>query len=242
MPRDHFQHERPHVERLAQWLELPVAEYRDANVDGDESGADVLVVLQDGCRIGVQVTIIDPGGAIAAEKTMATMARDANGQPGVYATWAQNNLTKVVDAIARSVARKSKISVSPAQFDQLWLLMCSGVPEPGLLVSTFIMTSWLEIDTLNAADLSPQLLRSNYNRTFVLPIVGMEQALYCWSAGAKWEKITQQEPAWTQGPGVFDVRDKAEYSEWLTDTEGAFNREIEKCLREFQQKRSRDDG
>jgi len=159
MPRDPFEREKPFVERLMQWIKLQVVEYRNPNAEaGHQTGADVLVVLANGCRIGVQVTMIDtgeePGKSIAAEKQLARHA-ERQGH-GVYATWAQGNMRKVVAAIARSVSRKAQISLRHDQkgFHQLWLLMCSGAPETGLLASTLVMTPWLSADDLNAATLA----------------------------------------------------------------------------------------
>src|SRR5262245_1943 len=67
---------------------------------------------------------------------------------GTYATWAQNQPAQVISALARSIARKSRISF--AGFEQFWLLACCGTPQLGAIVSTFVMTPWLDVGQLDA--------------------------------------------------------------------------------------------
>jgi hypothetical protein len=233
----HFEIEAQYARKLIECLERPVARYRDPNAEaGRETGADVLIELTDGRRIGVQVTRIDtgehPGESAAAERSLARGAE--NQSNGVYANWAQNDPRKTIAAIARSVARKADIAAKhkteSALFDELWLLMCSGAPESGLIGATLAITTWLDARALDAAT-SHHLSRSDYKCAFLLPVLNVERVLYTWENGGSWEKIVKPEPAWMTGPSIFDVI--APGSEWLADPEGTCDREIAKCLAEF---------
>jgi hypothetical protein len=236
----HFETELPYARRLMEHIEEPVARYRDPNAEaGGETGADVLVELTNACRIGIQVTMIDmgeqAGQSAAGERRLARAAQ--NQGSGVYATWVQNDPHKILAAIARSVCRKAEIAKRHDRtlFDELWLLMCTGVPEPGLIGATLAMTPWLDTVTLDEATLV-ELLGSNYSRAFLLPVLNVERALYSWEIGHSWKKIVKPEPAWIKGPGIFEVI--APGSEWLTDVEGTCDREVAKCLAEFQNRRA----
>ena len=238
----HFEIEGLYVRKLMEYLERPVARCRNPNAEaGRETGADVLIELTDGRRIGVQVTRIDtgehPGESAAAERSLARAAeRQSN---GVYATWAQNDPCKMVAAIARSVARKAKIAgrhkIEGALFDDLWLLMCCGAPKSGLIGATLAVTTWLDARALDAAT-SDQLSGSNYTCAFLLPVLNVERALYTWEKGGSWEKVVKPEPAWMTGPSMFDVI--APGSEWLADPEGTCDREVARCLAEFRSRSS----
>jgi hypothetical protein len=73
--------------------------------------------------------------------------------------------------------------------DEAWLLVSASVPEPGSLLSTFIITPWLALDALGTAT-SDHLAKCKYNYAFLHAIVSEEQALYCWAPGSSWEKLT----------------------------------------------------
>src|SRR5262249_53781412 len=116
-------------------------EATNPNVVGQETGIDVALRLVDGRRIGIQVTEIDPwavpGSSRAQEKAIAKMAP---AKP--YGMWGQNDPSVVLDAIAKIIKRKVEIAAGHSfdGFDEVWLLICAGVPEYGATVSTFVMT------------------------------------------------------------------------------------------------------
>jgi hypothetical protein len=227
-----FERERDLVELLMRRRALTVDKYIDPQQEAhDETGADVIAVIE-GRRIGIQVTELDtgdrPGQARAAEKILWREAQE-KGQ-GTYAAWAQNDPSKLVSAIARAIASKVQHIVG---CDEAWLLVSASVPEQGSLVSTFIITPWLPLDALEAAT-ADHLAKCKYNCAFLHAIVGDEHALYCWTPGSSWEKLTVQDQS-NQGPGFFEWRDQqSEFQEWMTDTEGKTDREVEKVRREFQ--------
>ena len=186
-----FEREEALVRRLLARLCLDDATTGNPNVSGKETGVDVTVNLADLRTIGVQVTEVDPwsipGSASGREKAVA---KTAPGKP--YGMWGQNDPLVVLDAIARAITRKVGIAANHSfdGYDEVWLLVCGGLPEHGAVVSTFVMTSWLSDEDLNSA--TDSLLReSRYDRCFLLPILGTEQAFYPWDRASRWEKRVQ---------------------------------------------------
>jgi hypothetical protein len=188
-----FERERAFVGHLLNRLALR-GEAIDPNaMAGQETGIDVAVQLEDGRTIGIQVTEIDPyperGKARAEEKTIAKAAPD---KP--YGMLGQNDPSVALDAIADRVKRKVEIATRHLfdGLDEVWLLICAGVPEHGAVVSTFVMSPWLSADDLNSA--TDNLLHpSKYSRCFLLPILGAEQAFYRWERNLRWKKSVKLE-------------------------------------------------
>jgi hypothetical protein len=97
----------------------------------------------------VQVTALDPhpepGKARAEEKRIAK-------QP-TYGGWAQNDPHVYLDALARTITRKTAIA-DKHHFEglaEVWLLVCAGLPEHGGAVSTFVRTACLHEKDIDAA-------------------------------------------------------------------------------------------
>ena len=162
------------VALLMRRLGLIVNEYEAPNskASGGESGADVVVVCN-GCRVGIQVTDLDTGEELGqARKAETRLARNATSRGSTYGTFAQNDPDKVVAAIARSISRKARMSF--AGFDEFWLLLCCGVPEFGAIAATFVMTPWLDTGSLDNATLD-KLARSKYSRAFIHAILELRK-------------------------------------------------------------------
>jgi hypothetical protein len=228
-----YKRESDLVRFLMQRLGIEVSKYHDPNAEeGQETGVDVIAVTAT-CNIGLQVTELDtgsvPGQSRGKEKIAAREAENQCG--GVYFSWAQNDQAKVLEAIVRTISRKS-VMTPVAKVDEVWLLISCGVPELGAVVSTFIMTSWVDVAALNTATLS-QLSKSKYSRVFLHAVLGVNRDLYQWSPSlGSWEKTTQLNTPGTQGPFPLDViKDK----EWLEDPEGKCAGEVEKLLREIRE-------
>ncbi len=202
-----FEREEALVRHLLARLGLSDAATDDPNAAGKETGVDVEIRIADGRIIGVQVTEVDPhaepGSARAQENKVA---KTAPGKP--YGMWGQNEPSVVLDAIARAITRKVEIASNHSfdRYNEVWLLLCAGVPEHGAVVSTFVMTPWLSADDLNSA--TDSLLRSSkYDRCIFHPILGAEQAFYQWERASRWEKRVK----------LDDIRDvpRAEYVDSL---------------------------
>ncbi|HWF61182.1 MAG TPA: hypothetical protein VN666_12850 [Nitrospira sp.] len=188
-----FEREEELVRRLLVRLGIDNAATKDPNADRTETGIDVMVRLADLRTIGVQVTEVDPytvpGSARAQEKAIAKVALN---KP--YGMCGQNNPSVVLDAIARVITRKTKIAAKHSfdGYDEVWLLLCGGIPECGALVSTSIMTLLLSAEDLNSA--TDRLLHnSKYDQCFLLPILAPEKALYQWNRATSWKKHIQPE-------------------------------------------------
>jgi len=186
-----FEREEALVRLLLNRLGLGDATTDDPNAAGKEAGVDVAVRVVDGRTVGVQVTEVDPytlpGSARAQEKAIANTAPD---KP--YGMWGQNDPSVVLDAIVRAIARKVAIAAKHSfdGYNEVWLLVCGGIA--GAAVSTFVMTPWLSAEDLNSA--TDSLLQgSKYDRCFLLPILGAEQAFYLWSKPSRWEKRVKLE-------------------------------------------------
>jgi hypothetical protein len=188
-----FKREEALVKHLLARLDLDGATTENPNLGGNETGVDVAVRLPDCRSIGVQVTEIDPhlipGSARAREKKIAKTSPE---KP--YFMWAQNDPAVVLDAIARAITRKAGIAATHSfdGYDEVWLLICGGIPEHGSVVSTSVMTPWLSQGDLNSA--TDSLLKtSKYDRCFFLPILASEQAFYPWDRASRWEKHVKPE-------------------------------------------------
>lgn len=187
-----FEREKALVGHLLDQLHLQ-GKAINLNAAGQETGIDVAVRLADDRVIGVQVTEIDPyvipGSSRAQEKRVA---QSAPARP--YDMWGQNNPSVVLNAITRTVTRKVEIVTKHSfdGYDEVWLLICAGVPEHGAVVSTFVMTPWLSAEDLNSAT-DNVLQGSKYSRCFLLPILGAEQAFYPWDRDSRWRKHVQLE-------------------------------------------------
>jgi len=194
-----FERETALVLHLLSRLELTAASISDPNSDGRETGIDALVQLTDNRTIGIQVTEVDPfvarGVTRAKEKKLS---RSAPNKP--YFMWGQNDRSAILNAVAHGIERKVQIAErhSFRFVDEVWLLICAGVPEHGAVASTFIMTPWLSADDMNLS--TDHLLQaSKYGRCFLLPILGVERSFYYWSKTARWRKSVQPDAA-SSGP------------------------------------------
>ncbi len=189
-----YEQEKGLFEHLLQRLRLVWRVPSNPNTGGAETGIDVLVPLNDGRTVGVQVTALDPhpepGKARAEEK------RVAGPNPTVYGGWAENDpqayLNALVGTIERKIAIAERHSFEGLGLTEVWLLICAGIPQHGAIVSTIVMTPLLHEPTIEIAT-GRLLQRSKYDRCFFLPILGAEQALYSWKKHSTWKKAVSQD-------------------------------------------------
>lgn len=183
-----FEREEAYVRHLLARLGLSDAMTEYPKAAGKETGVDVTVRLADGRIVGVQVTEVDPypqpGSARGREKAVAMTAA---GRP--YGVWGQNDPLVALGAIARAITRKVEIAAKHSfeGYDEVWLLLCGGIPEHGAVVSTFVLTPWLSSEDLISARTAFCGSRG-MTGCFLLPILGAEQAFYPWGRASRWEK------------------------------------------------------
>ncbi len=227
-----FEAEKAKVVLLMQRLGRTIEVYEDPNYArgaAGESGADV-IAISSGRRIGIQVTDLDTGARLGkARAEEMKLARAAQAQASTYFVWGQNDPSELVEAIARSVARKSQMSFSG--FDEFWLLICTGVPTSGAVGSTFAMTPWIQLSTLDAATL-PDLESSKYSQAFIHCILGVEdQALFQWCLGGSWSKFVRLAQAQEQRHPLWEAIRNPD-SELLRDPGDWFQQTMERAVRE----------
>ena len=222
-----FEAEKAKVELLVRRLDLSADYPGDPNSEG-ESGADVVAVIS-GRRVGIQVTDLDTGEiAGVARAAEAKLAREARSRETTYGTWGQNDPAKIIDAFARSIARKARMS--SAGFDDFWLLLCCGVPDFGAVGATMVVTQLISTEQLAAAT-DAMLNASTYSRVFIHAILGTEpQALYEWQRGRGWVKSIIPLPPSDQAPDLFEALKDPEL---LADPDGWCDREVTKILAEL---------
>src|ERR1700733_6252047 len=104
-----FTQERAWAERLTQRLGLAGAQFSNPGTN-PETGSDVIALLSDGRKVGIQVTVLDPhaepGRARAAEKKL--MGKDYPKNQRVYGDWAENRPEVVLLALRQTITRKVK--------------------------------------------------------------------------------------------------------------------------------------
>jgi len=190
--RDPYKQEKRYVETLMTRLGITVTVYDDPRrIFGRETGADVMVLTEAGKRIGVQLTTLDTGTRRGQSRGCETrMVRDARDRglesPGMFVQNSQNLLmTRLKDVFGEKV--KISLRHDFKEFNASWLLVVSGIPEEGAVGSTFLVTTWLTSSVLDSLTLT-DLERSNYDRAFLCPIHGLEEAFYSWEKGGGWQK------------------------------------------------------
>jgi len=197
-----FDLERSLVEVLLRRRGMAAERYIDPNASGDETGADVIAII-DGRWIGIQVTRLDTGevaGKARREEIKAWRDSQAEGR-STYGGFAQNDVEKVLDAIKRAVASKRQQVVG---CDESWLLISANVPEEKpALISTFVMSPWLSPESLDRVT-SDLLAKTNYKHAFLHCIVGDENALYCRATEGTWKKSVT--PKRNDGPSFWDIQ------------------------------------
>lgn len=187
-----FEREERLAERLLVRLGIAGATVENPNENALETGVDLKVMFADGSIIGIQITEIDPhampGSArrpdSAEKNAVAKVSPDSS-----YFAWGQNDPSVSLNSISRAIQRKVSIAAKHSfdDYNEVWLLLCTGIPERGVIASTVVMTPWLSADDLNIAT-GVTLQTSNYDRCFLFSILGAEPAFYPWDRRSGWKK------------------------------------------------------
>jgi len=177
-----FDTEKAFVQRLLDRLGVDFTFMPNPNAGSAETGIDVSVHAADGRTIGIQVTEADPHPVPGQARAQEQRAAAGGG-------WPQNDPQIVLESLVRSITRKVDIAArhSFASIDEVWLLICAGLPKDGATISTVVPTSGLSAADLNQAT-QAILRKSKYDRCFLLAVLGIEQAFYRWDKECGWEK------------------------------------------------------
>ncbi len=120
-----------------------------------DSGADVLAVV-DSRRYGIQVTVLHPDeGQSSNEKGSDQRRREAQFKESTqpYAMWGTPN---PMAGLKYRIEQKRKKTYLQANFDEVILLIVSGLPQMGAVTSTLLFEPFLDLGKMNA-ELSPIL-------------------------------------------------------------------------------------
>jgi hypothetical protein len=184
-----FHEEKEIVERLLRLLGCRNFSLHDPNAQpGAETGADVLVVL-DGKRYGVQVTLLHTDEGLSSSQKGSELRRQEarfknNTQP--YAAWGN---PRPMPALQYRIAEKCKKSYPPGNFDEVVLLLVSGLPQMGAIASTIVLDLALSADKMNV-ELSPILEHSRYDCAYLFNMLGIGgPSVYEWQRQTGWRRI-----------------------------------------------------
>ena len=188
MNRSKFQTESELVDRFLRLLGYSDFSLHDPNAAGTETGADVLVLMP-GKRYGVQVTVLHTDeGRDPSRKGSELRRQEArfNNSTQPYAAWGVPN---PMAALRYRIAEKSRKVYPAADFDEVVLLVASGLPQMGVIGSTLVLDLALEIDRMNA-ELAPILQHSRYGSAYLFNIMGIGgPSVYEWQPDRGWRKI-----------------------------------------------------
>jgi hypothetical protein len=184
-----FQIESEIVDRFLRAVGYTNFSLHDPNVPpATETGADVLVIL-DGKRYGVQVTVLHTDEGLDQSRKGSELRRQEaafknSTQP--YAAWGTPN---PMTALQYRIAEKCAKSYPAANFDEVVLLVVSGMPQMGAIASTLVLDLALQVDKMNA-ELAPMLEGSRYGSAYLFNMMGIGgPSVYEWKKGVGWRKI-----------------------------------------------------
>ena len=138
-----------------------------------------------GVRTGIETTQFRAdehervrGSALRA--TEERLARQLQGQPSPV--WGISNPNpRLIARITDKIAIAATYDVT--SYGQVWLLVSTGIPKLGAVVSTFAFPAFLDIDVLNRAT-HESLCRSSFSAVYVHML--LPSALFSWSRERKW--------------------------------------------------------
>lgn len=149
---------------------------------------DVLAQIN-GKKIGIEVTVFHADEHKSAKGSDLRPAEKllANQSPNqTYAMWGESNpnpslIKRIEDKIQKSSAYDA------SHCEQLWLLVSTGIPNPGSLVSTLAVPAFIEVTELNRLT-HQALCNSPYAVAYIHML--LPSALYSWSRNSQWQKIS----------------------------------------------------
>jgi hypothetical protein len=147
-----------------------------------------LAVL-DGKRYGIQVTLLHTDEGLSPTQKGSELRRQEakfKNSTVPYAAWGNPN---PMPALQYRIDEKCKKSYPGANFDEVILLIVSGLPQMGAVTSTIVVEPFLQVDKMNA-ELSPILEGSRYGSAYLFNIMGIGGAsVYEWRRQLGWRKL-----------------------------------------------------
>jgi hypothetical protein len=158
MSQSKFPGESELVSRFLRVLGYRDFSFQDPNVQPSvETGSDVLVLL-DGKRYGVQVTLLHTDEGLTAGQKGSELRREESkykDSTRPYATW---GIPNPMGALQYQITEKCSKTYPPNDFDEEVLLIVAAMPQMGAIGATMVLEIGLDVDKMNA-ELSPTLER-----------------------------------------------------------------------------------
>jgi hypothetical protein len=139
-------------------------------------------------RVGIEVTQFhgDEEPNKKGSVLRATEERSARQAPNQ--SYAMNFPINPNPALVARVTDKIALAAAydKARYDQLWLLIASGIPQLGAVAATFAVSEFVDIKQLNAST-HALLSDSPFSAAYIQ--VHLRRALFRWSPHEKWHSI-----------------------------------------------------
>lgn len=170
------------VERLLASLQLQYAEISKS----DPPRPDVIALLHDGRRLGVEVTEVHARGHVASEtrgKSLQAIEKHKlrEAQGGSYALW--QGAPEPVDAIAHRIREKNSKTYAVEDGEELWLLLVANMAEHGK-AATFLLPDFVSVEQLNKEMVAAPTMFARIYLQFQLPA-----GLFEWTHPAGWKVL-----------------------------------------------------
>jgi hypothetical protein len=150
-----FQIESEIVDRFLRTPGYTNFSLHDPNVPpAAETGADVLVIL-DGKRYGVQVTVLHTDEGLDPSRKGSELRRQEAAFKNSTRSYAAWGIPNPMAALKYRIAGKCQKTYPPSGFDEVVLLVVAGVPQLGAITSTLVLDLALQVNQMNA-ELAPK--------------------------------------------------------------------------------------
>jgi hypothetical protein len=184
-----FGQEKEIVDRFLRLLGYSNFSLHDPNASqASETGADVLAIL-DGKRYGIQVTLLHTDESPSSIQKGSELRRQETkfkNSTATYAAWGNPN---PMPALQYRIEEKCKKSYPRANFDELVLLIVSGLPQIGAVTCTLLFEPFLDLCKKNSG-LSPILEGSRYGSAYLFNMMGVGgESVYEWQRQSGWKKL-----------------------------------------------------
>lgn len=202
-----FEREKWLMTALAGILDLNMSEIVDPENEKDETGADIIAVV-DSNRIGIQVTEFDAGagnrlfgrGKLRGEEKKRAKKAEEDGHPNMYVGGAPATPElALADQVADKVRNAQGCDFS--KLKEAWLLISANLNEWGSMNSTFAGLGSIKVNEIMLNGCCGGILaQSKFSRAYLHMIVG--KTLYEWLPQRGWKLLREEKPISPDDPGV----------------------------------------
>lgn len=153
-----------------------------------------VIALVDDERIGIEVTQFHadekPGGRGGSDLRAQAIEKVRGSGGGPYCQWGvPNPLCGLVTRINKKISTAA--TYDKKGYDQLWLLVCSQVPEIDAVGATFALPPFIDVPDLNR-ETHVQLCESHFSAVHLYFI--MDRRIFSWSRSGQWHEPDHSAP------------------------------------------------